>query len=334
MATFTISVPASDRLRTAGVTGKDEVSYTVTNSKPTPARATFRIVPKDSTQRAWLSPDDGSDRDFRAGESQQFKVSIAIPTATPASVFGFRVDVANVADPARDCVEGDWVEVKWNGAAKPTNGKHTPIGLIIAIIAVVVVIGVVLAVVLHGRGETATTQTTTQQSQQASSDQNTPDFGGKGKMGMTEAEEKVQSSGLHASIQIRADTSLPVGAVVAQQPLPGQPLPADKGVTLFINPTTIPNVLNGGVVNACNALNGAFLAVGQITGTDSNKVVRLTSETGTVLAPGKPMVPGTTVAIVLDGSPVKFNPGNLSLKIDPAVLRAQQAIRNMQRNMH
>jgi WD40 repeat protein len=118
-STFTINLAAGSDTLHPNSKGRAEVTYTVTNNTKHLARARAQIVPKDGAKDEWFDTDGSPERDLRAGESQQFKVLVAIPPDTPARTFGFRIDACNVANPQEDFCEGETIGVQWQPAAAP-----------------------------------------------------------------------------------------------------------------------------------------------------------------------------------------------------------------------
>lgn len=111
--TFSVNVAAELRTLRLNNGCSGEISCTVTNGKTHPARARISVVPKDGAQEEWFHLPEHAEGDLSGGESQQFKVLVAIPQDIPAGTFSFRIDVCNVADSQEDFTEGDAVILEW-----------------------------------------------------------------------------------------------------------------------------------------------------------------------------------------------------------------------------
>lgn len=145
--TFSVSVPAATRTLYPNNTGKTEVTFTVTNNRATPARASVYLVAKDGADDSWFGINGNVERDFGAKETQQYKVLVQIPPDTPAGVYNFRADVVNVANPQEDFAEGDSVSLEWK-PAPATPRKPLPLWLI-PVIALGLALALIVALLVY-----------------------------------------------------------------------------------------------------------------------------------------------------------------------------------------
>jgi beta-lactam-binding protein with PASTA domain len=152
--TFDVDVPPEMRTLYPDGSGAAELACTVTNTAAFPARAKLRIAPTNGTARAWLLPEQDEERDFRAGEAQPFKVTLRVPMSErpAAGTYGFRVDVANVANPQEDYTEGPVVAFAVAPGEDPRRktGQTGKAWLVVAAAAVLLLLvgGGILAAVL------------------------------------------------------------------------------------------------------------------------------------------------------------------------------------------
>src|SRR4051812_29362885 len=115
MPTFSISIPPENETIYPSPEGQAAVSCTVTNSASFPARGKATIIARDGTPASWISLQGADERDFLPAEAQSFSVLVAVPPDAAAKSYGFQLNVANIADPNRDFVEGKIVSVEWKG---------------------------------------------------------------------------------------------------------------------------------------------------------------------------------------------------------------------------
>jgi beta-lactam-binding protein with PASTA domain len=148
--TFDVNVPPELRTLYPDATGAAEATYIVKNTRDTPVRGKVRLVPKEGTNAAWLIAPQNEERDFRPGEAQQFKVGVKLPAGQTPGTYGFRLDVANVANPQEDFTEGDVVAFTVTPKPGPTPNGGPPKWLIpvIAVLVLLIVGGIILGVVL------------------------------------------------------------------------------------------------------------------------------------------------------------------------------------------
>jgi serine/threonine protein kinase len=109
--TFTI-MTSSDRLKTDNK-GHAEAAFIVTNTRTRPVRCVAMATALDSTKREWLKIIGEAERDFAAGDTQQYVVMVDLPTApaTPTDKYGFRLNVASVTNPDEDFAIGPIIRV-------------------------------------------------------------------------------------------------------------------------------------------------------------------------------------------------------------------------------
>jgi beta-lactam-binding protein with PASTA domain len=151
--TFEVSVPPELRTLFPDGSGSAEATYAVKNTKSSPVRGKARLVPKEGTDAKWLVPPANEERDFRPNEAQQFKVGVNVPADAPPGTYGFRIDVANVANPQEDFTEGDVVAFTVAARKPVPNGGGMPKWLIPVIAAAVLLIaGGIVAAILMTRG--------------------------------------------------------------------------------------------------------------------------------------------------------------------------------------
>jgi hypothetical protein len=291
--TFTITIPQADCIQTPDASGKFEVAYSVANSKKVPSRAQFQIAEMDGMQRAWLSPADGVESDFTAEGTQSFKVTGTIPLSTPERVFSFRLDVANAADPTRDSTRGNPVQVRWvPPPVRHDDGIWKKWGRLIVVTASVVLVlavGTIVAVKKFSTTQATTEPTPPGPAPVASIPM--PNY----KLNHTQyayAVQTLKASGVECDIAltIASDKTVAIGDVTDTTPEPGDPIPANKHVTLTVNGSQVPDALNSGTLkfnDVTGILQSADLYIGKVTGNDINKVIGSNPAPGTILEPGK-----------------------------------------------
>jgi hypothetical protein len=116
-ATLTVSSPAETHSVALDSSGKGEATFILTNSNSRPIQGRATVVAQDPARAEWFRILGTQERSFRGGEAQQFKVEVAVPPATPAGKYGFRLDAVNVANPDEDFAEGQIMSFEWKPAA-------------------------------------------------------------------------------------------------------------------------------------------------------------------------------------------------------------------------
>src|ERR1041385_1589798 len=115
-----------------------EATFTVSNTTTRPLRGMARIRALGDTKQEWLKLKDASERDFAAGDTHQFTVTIDAPPEVPPGKYGFRLDVASATNPNEDFTEGPTVTSELVKVEPPPPKPYwiIPVALILLVVIV------------------------------------------------------------------------------------------------------------------------------------------------------------------------------------------------------
>jgi hypothetical protein len=130
------------------LTGK--AAYTITNrGQALGGRLSVQV--KGGAKPEWFTIQDGKERTFAAGETQTVQVAIAVPAATPAGEYGFRLRIVSVVDTDNDHTESAAsTMVVPHGGTPPAPSFPWWIVVVVLIVLAAIVAFVVTAFVTPG----------------------------------------------------------------------------------------------------------------------------------------------------------------------------------------
>lgn len=226
MSTRSFVVTSASQSASLDEQGRCDVSITVTNSSPKPARAAARPMPLGSTNTAWLTVAGEKERSFAALESHQITVRVQAPPNTPPGRYSFRLNIASVQNPEEDFTEGPEiafdVKLRPEPVAKP--GRF-PLWILFVILGVVIA-GAVGTWLLWPSGAPV------------------PDVRQKP---FVDASNTLAAAHLRVTREDEVTRSNKVGVVFQQEPKPGQKVRHDTTVKLVVEgqpeATAVPDVV-------------------------------------------------------------------------------------------
>ncbi|HEV7642579.1 MAG TPA: PASTA domain-containing protein [Pyrinomonadaceae bacterium] len=314
---FAITTTTENLIANVNGTAKASVIFTVTNNSAKPIRGIATTQALERTEASWLSLDGAAEKDFPAGETQQFTVIFDKPLqpltegqTEPEEKYPYRLIVASAVRPDEDFDEGPLVTIYKPERKSLVKKAGIPwwVFLIIGVV-VLAIVGVVLFFLLSGKAKKAV-----------------PDVTGK-PTNIQEAKRTLQEAGFTVGdpTEILAPDKQ-VNIVLDQDPDAGVEAVEGSEVKLTVTQkVTVPTTLKGKCfVDAFNILAKADLAVNdfegnaQDIGNCTTKVQDTVPTEKTVVAKGSqvtlrfPCVP-TTIKPCRKGSvtdlPTKTKPG-------------------------
>ena len=288
-----------------------EATFTVTDSISRPLRGLAKVKPLGDTKQQWLKLAGESERDFAAGGTQQYTVSIDIPPEVPAGKYGFRLDIVSMINPDEDFTEGPTVnaEVAARKPPPPSRAWIIPVALIV----VAAMVGVVVLILTRSKKVKV------------------PAVEGQK---VEKAQKDLSDVGLKVDLaKIPSTDPTKVGTVKSAVPKPGDTVDPGSTVTLQVyvpDKVSVAKVLGLKLDKAKEILEGQQFLKVQV---DPQPIASLEYKEGEVakqsLGEGTPADPGSLVTLTLAGATVLVPTGLKDNKLQAAVDSIQHAELNV-----
>jgi hypothetical protein len=276
------------------VTGKGEITFTVTNTTDHPIRGRADLVSEENSKPPNCSIDGPPYRDFVVNGTHQFTVRVDPPADAPPGTHTAWLRMVDDEHTDEVCVDGP----PFTCEVLPRDEQKFPIWIPIVVAAVVLLAGAGVAAFVLLRGPVV------------------PDVRG---LTLEQAKEKLEAANYVLGVTANEISDMPPNTVIAQEPDVNARREEGTEVHLVLaipsppaSPIPVPDTRGRTLAEAQSLIQAAGLQVGSVTesGTFSQPVGRVVN---TVPGATAGVAPNTVISFILAKEPPLFSAGEITL---------------------